>query len=39
VILEALKRIQAVIEFKLDSTILTANDNFLSVMGYQLEEV
>jgi methyl-accepting chemotaxis protein len=30
---------QAVIEFDLDGTVLTANDNFLSAMGYTLEEV
>ena len=35
----AIKRSQAVIEFKLDGTILDANQNFLSVMGYRLEEV
>ena len=35
----ALNRSQAVIEFALDGTILTANMNFLSLMGYQLEEV
>lgn len=37
--LKALDRSQAVIEFKVDGTILTANDNFLSLMGYGLEEV
>ncbi|MBJ7511969.1 PAS domain-containing methyl-accepting chemotaxis protein [Brevundimonas sp.] len=35
----ALKRSQAVIEFALDGTILEANENFLSVMGYRLDEV
>jgi len=35
----ALMRSQAVIEFALDGTILTANDNFLAVMGYGLEEI
>ncbi|WP_252181223.1 PAS domain-containing methyl-accepting chemotaxis protein [Azospirillum sp. B4] len=30
---------QAVIEFALDGTILTANDNFLKTMGYTLAEV
>ena len=29
----------AVIEFSLDGTILTANDNFLSLLGYTLDEV
>jgi methyl-accepting chemotaxis protein len=37
--IEAISRSQAVIEFDLDGTIRTANDNFLSVMGYQLREV
>ncbi|MCH2395605.1 methyl-accepting chemotaxis protein [Oceanibaculum sp.] len=37
--LEALNRSQAVIEFELDGTIITANENFLKVMGYRLEEV
>lgn len=37
--LEALNRSQAVIEFKLDGTIRHANENFLNVMGYRLEEV
>ena len=35
----ALHRVQAVIEFALDGTILQANDNFLQVMGYRLEEI
>ena len=35
----ALDRFYAVIEFELDGTILTANDNFLSVMGYELDEI
>lgn len=37
--LQAVNRVQAVVEFALDGTILTANDNFLSVMGYELHEV
>ncbi|KKB07608.1 methyl-accepting chemotaxis protein [Devosia chinhatensis] len=37
--LDAILRSQAVIEFKLDGTIITANENFLKTMGYQLEEV
>jgi methyl-accepting chemotaxis protein len=36
---EAIGRSQAVIEFELDGTIITANDNFLRLLGYQLEEV
>ncbi len=35
----AISKSQAVIEFAMDATILTANENFLSVMGYSLEEV
>jgi methyl-accepting chemotaxis protein len=35
----ALHRAQAVIEFKLDGTIVTANENFLNVMGYRLDEI
>jgi methyl-accepting chemotaxis protein len=35
----AISRAQAVISFNLDGTILTANENFLKVMGYSLEEI
>ena len=35
----AIDKVQAVIEFKTDGTIITANDNFLSAMGYRLDEV
>lgn len=38
-IITAIHRSQAVIEFRLDGTILTANDNFLRAMGYTLAEV
>lgn len=38
-ILKALDRSQAVIEFKPDGTILTANKNFLDVLGYSLDEI
>jgi len=38
-ILAALQRSQAIIEFKLDGTILTANENFLKAMGYSLAEI
>lgn len=38
-VLEMLHRTQAVIQFKPDGTIITANDNFLSAMGYRLDEV
>ncbi|MCW2245000.1 methyl-accepting chemotaxis protein [Azospirillum fermentarium] len=37
--LAALEKSQAVIEFDLDGTILTANQNFLDAMGYRLDEV
>ncbi len=35
----AISKSQAVIEFALDGTILTANDNFLRAVGYTLGEV
>jgi methyl-accepting chemotaxis protein len=35
----ALHKVQAVIEFSLDGTILTANDNFLHALGYSLDEI
>ncbi|MGA7121281.1 MAG: PAS domain-containing protein [Polyangiaceae bacterium] len=35
----AISKSQAVIEFKMDGTIVTANDNFLSTAGYTLEEI
>lgn len=38
-IFSALEKSLAVIEFTLDGTILTANDNFLNVMGYTLSEI
>ena len=37
--LDAIGRSQAVIEFDPDGTIITANKNFLDVLGYRLEEV
>ncbi len=37
--IDAIHKSQAVIEFELDGTIITANDIFLSVMGYTLAEV
>jgi methyl-accepting chemotaxis protein len=37
--IEAISKSQAVIEFNLDGTVLTANDNFLEVLGYELEEI
>ena len=35
----AIDRSQAMIEFQLDGTIITANKNFLSAVGYGLEEI
>jgi methyl-accepting chemotaxis protein len=35
----AISRSQAVIEFKMDGTIVTANENFLKAMGYSLAEI
>ncbi|MBK9305836.1 MAG: PAS domain-containing protein [Nitrospira sp.] len=37
--MKALDKIQAIIEFSLDGTVITANDNFLKTVGYQLEEI
>jgi methyl-accepting chemotaxis protein len=37
--LEALSRAMAIIEFKLDGTIVTANENFLATVGYSLDEI
>ncbi len=37
--LAAISRAQALIEFSLDGTILTANANFLAVVGYELGEI
>jgi PAS domain S-box-containing protein len=37
--LTAINRVLATVEFALDGTILTANDNFLQLMGYSLEEL
>lgn len=35
----AINKSQAVIEFQVDGTIIHANDNFLSAMGYRLDEI
>jgi methyl-accepting chemotaxis protein len=37
--ISAIGRAQAVIEFNLDGTIITANDNFLGALGYSLAEI
>lgn len=35
----AMDKSQAVIEFNMDGTIITANDNFLNTVGYSLSEI
>ncbi len=37
--LEALDRSQAIIEFEMDGTVVTANKNFLDALGYTLAEI
>ena len=37
--MNAIDKAQATIEFNLDGTVLTANENFLRLMGYSLDEV
>ena len=37
--LTAIHKSQGVIEFLMDGTIITANENFLEILGYSLEEV
>ena len=37
--LRAIDRAQAVIEFELDGRVITANENFLRIFGYRLEEI
>ena len=37
--LQAISKAQAVIEFGLDGKILTANENFLGVLGYSLNDI
>jgi methyl-accepting chemotaxis protein len=36
---DAISRAQAVIEFNLDGTVVTANENFLKALGYSLGEI
>jgi methyl-accepting chemotaxis protein len=36
---EALNKVQAIIEFNTDGTIITANENFLATTGYDLTEI
>jgi len=35
----ALGKVHPVIQFNLDGTVITANENFLTVMGYRLDEI
>jgi methyl-accepting chemotaxis protein len=37
--LAAINRVQAVIEFTLDGQIVSANENFLRVLGYSIDEI
>ena len=37
--LMALERSQGIIEFELDGTVISANENFLGVLGYGLDEI
>ncbi len=37
--IEAIDKVQAVIEFSMDGTILNANDNFCNTLGYALDEI
>lgn len=37
--INAIHKSTAVIEFNLDGSIITANDNFLSALGYELQEI
>ena len=36
---QAIDRAQAVIEFDLDGTVITANENFLRIFGFSLDEI
>lgn len=38
-VISAMSKSQAIIEFKLDGTIITANENFCRALGYQLSEI
>jgi len=35
----AIGKAQAIIEFNLDGTVITANENFLTLVGYRLEDI
>ena len=36
---QALNRVQAIIEFELDGTVINANEIFLQMFGYDLDEI
>ena len=38
-LIDAIHRVQAVIEFELDGKIIRANENFLTTVGYSLDEI
>ena len=38
-ILNAINKSQGTIEFNMDGTVITSNDNFLNILGYSLKEV
>ena len=38
-IYRATDRVQAVVEFNLDGTVVSANENFLDILGYALDEI
>ena len=38
-LVSSLERSQAMIEFELDGTIITANENFCNTLGYQLDDI
>ncbi|MBB4315177.1 methyl-accepting chemotaxis protein [Roseospira marina] len=38
-LIKAINRVQAVIQFEMDGTIIDANENFLKLMGYSLPEI
>jgi methyl-accepting chemotaxis protein len=37
--MDALNKVQAILELQVDGTVITANDNFLNTLGYRLEEI
>lgn len=37
--MQAISKVQAVIEFNLDGSVISANDNFLTTLGYNISEI